>query len=354
MLQDFIDLLALFQQRWQLEVEVKTMEEEIARLQAELTNDVKTVTDKIDVPIVTSEMSDSEHEANKPDPDLLASPEKNDGKPNNCDTFAEEVIRDNPESEGVLIIQGSSNNVISDQMAECKVDDLKTELKPCQSAIDDVEESSSEADLFGSQMSDIVAIPQTPTPTKDKTPRTRFSRHGMERDVERKENPRSPTPPPPLVMHKKEKKTSNDLEYASEAKRVKLSHDQDHNTLSDENRQKVNKNLYLSNDESRSCLNKSLEQQGNYSRKVSENLKLVDDGIAAFPKTPDNRGSSSSVATTGKRCKSAVYTSSAVLRECSTQPLKEKRHGSPFPQRKNWILVASGINRISEMVFYAI
>lgn len=336
-LQGFLDRLVFFQQRQDLEVEVKTMEEEIARLQAELTTDVKTLTEKIDVAIVTAEVSDSVQEPKMLE--LPATPGSNGGKPNNCETFDEGVIRDNPESDGVMIVQDSPNNVINDQTTECNVDDLKTELKQCQSAFEDDGDSSSEADLFGSQMSDIVAIPQTPTPTKDKTPRPQFSHLGMER-AERKENPRSPTPPPPLVTKKEEKKSSNDSEYVSEAKRLRLSRIEDHRALSNENHQKVNKNFNLSNDKSKSCL-KSLEQQGNYSRKASRNLKLTDEGIAACLKTPDERR------------KSLVCTSSAVLRECSTQPSKEKRHGSPFPQKKNYILVATGVNRISEMVFYS-
>lgn len=323
---------------------MKTMEEEIARLQAELTNEVKTLTDKIDVPVVASEMIDSEREAKKPD--LPASPGQNGLNPNTCDSFEEGIIGEKPESDGVIVVLDSSNAVSSDRTTVGGVvDDLKTELRQCQSTVEDVDESSSEADLFGSQMSDIVAIPQTPTPTKNKTPRTRFSHRGLERDVEREENPRSPTPPPPpVVTRKKEKNSCADLESASEAKRLRLSHDLDNR---DENNRKVNERFNPSNGTSL----KSVERQGNCSRKVVENVKLADDGIEAYQSTPANRRGSSSVATTGKRSKSAIYAHSAVLRECSSQPSKEKSHGSPFPQKKNWILVASGINRASEMVF---
>lgn len=271
------------------------MEAEIARLQAELKRDVRschsvtvtevTAKDSTQRPVSPSQGETLEKSVLPSQAAIVLHADIN---------VPEQVLNNVGPCEDV---QDSPNKVNSKDVSGAVVPRCTDEK--ARSADPD---SCSEEDLFGSQISDVVAIPQTPTPKKlDSLVEPRLKESHL----------RSPTPPPLYI--EEERTDSSDSTMRVKSKRLKVQYSSDE-TSPDEQHEKVNSGSVAPDTVSQLTASAEAETESD----------LLAVGF-----------------TSGKQCRNVIAS--------SIQHLKQDSALS-FPQKKDWVIVASGINRTTELV----
>ena len=315
------------QQQEELEMDVRKMEEEIAKLEAELgkTSDA-----------TKEEGSDDDDDVDDDDDDDDKQSERLASIPSKEDRFDSTVLEE---------MEDSDHMVVHTKKRVSRIESDSSDLDEVKKA--DKDDDDSDVDMFsGSEVSDMITeIPQTPTCSQNNrsTPGSQLrlsgvrtvssgaelSLSGKATKVEQNEetkvpisSPRSPTPPPTYIS----------------------------NPNSDKNRPKREKQRKEACDKLSPPVQSCLPRQSSGDKKLSNHDKTSPTVDKPSSRSNARSHSASNRSSENKRPENTQSTSVLKTKKKDAETDERPSPAACFPCKPHWVFVASGINRLTEKV----